>query len=191
MAQIPFDTSSMTGKPYFISMKNNITETQWTEHRKLAERTLDGHFGYTLEGICEKLGVANISIPLTPQELELSIKQAKRDYDAFSSGFFEIGTFKGYHGHFPLWLIELLRKIPLIDIIEEDLIMYAQQSSTDVLQGQYFKNSIDPNYQILPDWGLDRVSHKEPGYFGRYIYLKILEKMLTFILSILGFCFLI
>jgi subtilisin family serine protease len=151
-----------------ITMKKNISEEEWETHRNLLLKTVNGELGYTVEEIGRNLGVSQDiieSIPLTEEEVETSMKAVKGYLETF--GF---GTFKGYSGQFPQWFIELVKKIPLVDIVEEESELSVLQASNEFVKEGLITSELSPNIQIQPDWGLVRISHRQNVYDGIYTY---------------------
>lgn len=63
----------------------------------------------------------------------------------------------GYTGYFMESVVELIRKLPFVDFVEQDLIVHASEFDT----------------QKGAPWGLARISHRKPlslGNFNEYLY---------------------
>ncbi|CAK9442362.1 uncharacterized protein LODBEIA_P61050 [Lodderomyces beijingensis] len=70
---------------------------------------------------------------------------------------FDIGSLRGYYGFFLESTIDLIRKNPLVEFVEKDSMVYANEF--DIQKGS--------------PWGLARVSHRQPlslGSFDQYLY---------------------
>jgi subtilisin family serine protease len=65
-------------------------------------------------------------------------------------------------------VIDIIKQVPIIEFIEEDVNVSIQQGP----KGYFNFDSSATDIQINPSWGLDRVSHRETGFEGRYIYPK-------------------
>ncbi|SCU80972.1 LADA_0B10528g1_1 [Lachancea dasiensis] len=71
---------------------------------------------------------------------------------------FEVdGLLKGYIGYFTSEIVDFIRMNPLVDFVEQDSMVYAQEFDT----------------QNGAPWGLSRISHREKlnlGSFNKYLY---------------------
>ena len=83
-------------------------------------------------------------------------------------GKFIMDNFKGYFGEFPEWIISFLKSNSLIKSIEQDIPVSISQNDLATV----IRTSVNytTQIQINPPWGLDRITHRELGFEGRYIY---------------------
>ncbi|KAI8929401.1 peptidase S8/S53 domain-containing protein [Entophlyctis helioformis] len=66
---------------------------------------------------------------------------------------------RGYHGELPKSIARALRASRYVKVVEEDRVVRSQVV-------------VNVKTQLLPTWGLDRMSHRARGYFGRYSYIE-------------------
>ncbi|KAJ3048514.1 serine protease [Rhizophlyctis rosea] len=96
-------------------------------------------------------------------------------------GQLECDFFHGYIGHLPSWVIELIKRDPWVRFVEEDQYIELGQSTTPsptpstntslVTTNNFLAtNGNNTLAQANPPWGLDRISHREPGFKGLYAY---------------------
>ncbi|KAL2913832.1 hypothetical protein HK105_206711 [Polyrhizophydium stewartii] len=89
------------------------------------------------------------------------------------AGKFISGALKGYHGHFPDWLVQIVKSSPLVKYVEQDKVVALKGieivNSTRV--GLILAANVSTAIQIdPPSWGLDRITHRGSGFEGRYVY---------------------
>ncbi|KAI8894605.1 peptidase S8/S53 domain-containing protein [Globomyces pollinis-pini] len=154
-------------KKYIVSVDLNISNLEWNQHKNWLIDVFNETSGMTISSILEKSGLDSKllqSIPISDSIIEQSIKLFRGIL-----GSYELDQFKGYHGEFPTWCIQLLQKLKFIKIVEEDqrvtFLQTLSQSSSKSFQK--FENT---KLQVNPAWNLDRISHRGTGFEGRYIY---------------------
>ncbi|TPX62176.1 hypothetical protein PhCBS80983_g00699 [Powellomyces hirtus] len=93
-----------------------------------------------------------------------------------------VSTFKsssGYTAQIPNWLVELVKGRKEVEHVEPDVYVSHFESRSSVnatngipitASGLLATSSDDAKAQTLPPWGLDRISHREPGFEGLFIF---------------------
>ncbi|TPX68079.1 hypothetical protein SpCBS45565_g03396 [Spizellomyces sp. 'palustris'] len=89
---------------------------------------------------------------------------------------FDSEFLRGYQGHFPDWLVALIQRSSLVRLVERDQYVGGTQppvsNNPNVTMSGFLAAANDSQtvFQRDPPWGLDRISHREPGFQGLYVY---------------------
>ena len=144
---------------YIVKLKDTVTDSQWAEHSELVKSIIDGKFGYDINLLVQRFGLGEDIVP----KLDVEPKYVRDTLIAAQGtiGKFNVTNFRGYHGYFPDWFADILRETPGVASVEEDIIVSTLDERPQIIT----------ELQINPqNWGLDRISHKNAGFEGRYIY---------------------
>ena len=144
---------------YIIKLENDITDSEWAEHSNLVDSIINGSYGYEIESLVRRFGLTEDIVPtlnVDPQVVKSTLIAAKG-----SIGKFNLTNYRGYHGYFPDWFSEILKIVPYVQSVEEDMIVSVVQENTKIVTDTQFNPQ---------NWGLDRISHRNPGFEGRYVY---------------------
>jgi hypothetical protein len=145
-------------KSFIIHLNMTISDSEWKQHLETINSVVNGSMGYDLNTIAERLNIP-LSIRQKIPPVEEDVVKLTLENSKGYLGQFNITTFKGYHGQFPDWLIEIMKEIPQIQMVENDM-------RVAILQQRLYQ----PSIQVNPPWGLDRISHREVGFEGRYTF---------------------
>ncbi|KAJ3286975.1 serine protease, partial [Borealophlyctis nickersoniae] len=154
-----FNTSAFRSSPtnrYLVQMHYHITPEQLKEHIEwLKQLVLHNNFlGLQKETIDKFAGVL----------------------EEFGAGYC-----KGYVVHLPQWVVDLVKKDPWVREVEEDqTVGHYQTTTTPQTSNNNVTSSMGDTLSSLntsqtmtqanPPWGLDRITHREPGFKGLYVY---------------------
>ncbi|KAI9099894.1 peptidase S8/S53 domain-containing protein [Phlyctochytrium arcticum] len=88
---------------------------------------------------------------------------------------FDSEFIRGYECHIPKLVVDLLKGNSLVNIVEQDQyvgIVQQVDPPTANLSASFISaiSGNDTQLQRNPPWGLDRISHREPGFLGVYPY---------------------
>jgi cerevisin len=163
---IDLPTNPNLPKRFIVHLNVSISDSEWRRHNELINSVVNGSMGYNLNTIATRLNIPTSIRQRIPNVGEDVVKLTLENSRGLL-GQFNITTFKGYHGQFPDWLVEIMKEIPQIQMVEDDIRVTIQQQPTS--KG-YLSQQEPTLIQVNPPWGLDRISHRDKGFQGRYVY---------------------